>query len=151
MAILITWNPKSSEHSWNEMSEASKITLSGDHYADWWNVGHSTKKVRIGSRLFLLRQGVEPKGIVGSGWATSSPFPRRIPKTGKTQQTVNAIFDLMLDPDRFAPLCAKKAAFRTRELHHQGSGPQDGGSSACGVEHRWHGHWEASERMRESK
>ncbi len=104
MAILVTWNPESPDFDRTDMPEASKLTLSGELYKDWWNVGRSTKKVFIGCRLFVLRQGVKPKGIVGSGWAVSSPKPRIMPKSGKTQQAVDAVFDLMLDPAKYPPL-----------------------------------------------
>jgi 5-methylcytosine-specific restriction protein A len=104
MAILLTWSPKAREHNWQNMPEASTRTLSGEVYPDWWNVGHSTKQVKKGSRLFLLRQGEEPKGIVGSAWAISSPYERRMAETGKVQQAVNVVFDLVLDPFKFRPL-----------------------------------------------
>lgn len=104
MAIIITWNPNTSEHSWNEIPDASKKTLSGEPYFDWWNVGRSTKQVKKGSRLYLLLQGDVPqRGVVGSGWAISEPYPQVMPKTGKTLQAVDAEFDVMLDPAKFDP------------------------------------------------
>lgn len=102
MAILLTWSPKTPEHSWQNMSDASVRTLAGEIYPDWWNV--RTKQVKMGSRLFLLRQGKAPKGIVGSGEAISSPYLRKMPQTGKTQRVVKVVFDLMLDPQKFPPL-----------------------------------------------
>src|SRR5579871_323003 len=104
MAILLTWSPKTPEHSWQDMPFACTRTLSGELYRDWWNVGHSTKQVKKGSRLFLLRQSERPKGIVGSGRAISSPYPRVMPNTGKVLQAVDAVFDVMLDPTEFPPL-----------------------------------------------
>lgn len=40
---------------------------------DRWSVGNRTT-LKVGSRFFLIRLGVEPKGLVGSGWTTSAPF-----------------------------------------------------------------------------
>src|SRR2546422_5052409 len=71
-------------------------------YRDWWGV--RSKSVTIGSRLFLLRQGVEPKGIVGSGWATSAPRLRTPPEPGRINHIVDVVFDMMLDPDKYSPL-----------------------------------------------
>jgi phage gp46-like protein len=69
MAILVTWNPHTNnpDYSWTmHMAEASKLTLAGELYREgWWNV--RTKDAKVGGRLFLLRQSVEPKGSVGSG------------------------------------------------------------------------------------
>jgi hypothetical protein len=100
MAFLITWNPQ--QERWHDMPKASPLTLSGELYKDWWGV--RSKSVTIGSRLFLLRQGVEPKGIVGSGWATSAPRRRTPPEPGRINHIVDAVFDMMLDPDRYPPL-----------------------------------------------
>jgi 5-methylcytosine-specific restriction protein A len=72
-AFLITWNPQ--QERWHDMPKASPLTLSGELYRDWWGV--RSKSVTIGSRLFLLRQGVEPRGIVGSGWARFAAGTRR--------------------------------------------------------------------------
>src|SRR5262245_21555995 len=41
---------------------------------DRWSVGHRRRGIGPGDRVFLLRQGVEPRGIVASGHATSPPF-----------------------------------------------------------------------------
>jgi 5-methylcytosine-specific restriction endonuclease McrA len=100
MAFLITWNPQ--QRRWHGMPTASPVTLSGQLYKDWWGV--RSKSVAVGSRLFLLRQGVEPKGIVGSGWATSAPRLRTPPEPGRINHVVDAVFDMMLDPDKYPPL-----------------------------------------------
>src|SRR5438445_6858040 len=100
MAFLITWNPQ--QERWHDMPKASPLTLSGELYKEWWGV--RSKSVTIGSRLFLLRQGVEPKGIVGSGWATSAPRLRTPPEPGRINHIVDVVFDMMLDPDRYPPL-----------------------------------------------
>jgi 5-methylcytosine-specific restriction protein A len=38
-----------------------------------WSVGNVTSIVP-GDRLFLIRLGSEPRGIIGSGWATTAPY-----------------------------------------------------------------------------
>ncbi len=100
MPFLITWNPQ--QERWHAMPKASPLTLSGALYKDWWGV--RSKSVTIGSRLFLLRQGVEPKGIVGSGWATSAPRLRNPPEPGRINHIVDVVFDTMLDPEKYPPL-----------------------------------------------
>jgi hypothetical protein len=100
MACLITWNPQ--QKRWHDMPVASPLTLSGELYKDWWGV--RSRSVTVASRLFLLRQGVEPKGVVGSGWATSAVRPRTPPEPGRVKFIVDAVFDMMLDPDKYPPL-----------------------------------------------
>lgn len=55
---LLTWNPK--------LTPAPKLQT-------WtnWSTGHNLS-IEHGDRLFLMKLGVEPRGIVGSAWATSS-------------------------------------------------------------------------------
>src|SRR5688572_12377758 len=100
MAILLTWNPK--EPRWNAMREASIATLSGRSHEDWWGV--QSKSVKQGTRVFLLRQGVEPRGIVGSGWAISSPRTRKKLIPGRAKRIIDVSFDLLLDPKKYPPL-----------------------------------------------
>jgi HNH endonuclease len=99
MAILITWNPK--QGRWHDMPKASLLTLSGKSYEDWWGV--RSKSAKIGTRLFLMKQGDGKRGIVGSGWAASVPRPREKPEPGRINQIIDATFDLLLDPDRGYP------------------------------------------------
>jgi 5-methylcytosine-specific restriction protein A len=40
---------------------------------DRWSCG-TTKRIRCGDRVFLLRQGEEPRGLVASGWIAKAPF-----------------------------------------------------------------------------
>ncbi|MGL6095971.1 MAG: HNH endonuclease [Fimbriiglobus sp.] len=53
---LLTWNPA----VWD--GEIASPML--------WSCGH-TKRIVPGDRLFLMRQVTEPRGVCGSGWATS--------------------------------------------------------------------------------
>ncbi|GAC1475232.1 MAG: hypothetical protein NVSMB9_27250 [Isosphaeraceae bacterium] len=68
---LLTWNPK--RHAWANLEAEVRATTEGRLvYRHRWSSG-STKRIRRGDRLFLLRQGVEPRGIMAAGWATSKP------------------------------------------------------------------------------
>jgi len=107
MAILVTWNPKYPDYSWEKMSKDSQKTLAGEHHWDWWSIGKSGENVaKLNSRVFLLRQVVEPRGIVGSGWVRS---PLRFETVaGKKVRAVDIEFDLILNPDLFQPLDWRK-------------------------------------------
>jgi hypothetical protein len=55
-AFLLTWSP-----------------LRYDSAGGGWPTPGAArgKQIRKGDRLFMLRQGREPRGIFGSGWATT--------------------------------------------------------------------------------
>lgn len=65
--ILCVWNPKDDRFTRldelvDEIGKNENGTARGI-----WGVGNNYKKMRVGRRVFLLRLGVEPKGLVGSG------------------------------------------------------------------------------------
>lgn len=93
---LFTWNPKLFD--WDVEEPIAEIASHGAyHYS--WNCGRSTQ-IAVGDRFFLLRQGVEPRGIVASGFVTRKPRPgrhwnRRL--RPRKARFVNAAFDAILD------------------------------------------------------
>jgi 5-methylcytosine-specific restriction protein A len=95
---LFTWNPKRWE--WTGLSDVAQSTADGTPWDTRWSTGRRTP-IRKGDRAFLLRQGVEPRGIVGAGWARG---PGRLidhwdkNESGKTWM-VPVRFDRVLDPD----------------------------------------------------
>jgi 5-methylcytosine-specific restriction protein A len=68
---LLTWNPN--KWPWHDLDDCiAEIETLGFH-EDTWSCGRN-KQITIGDRLFLIRQGKEPRGIVASGWAVSGFF-----------------------------------------------------------------------------
>lgn len=65
---LLIWNPKL--FVWKELKENIRELKQNGVYKYGWSTG-STKRIHPGDRVFLMRLGVEPKGLVGSGWVTS--------------------------------------------------------------------------------
>lgn len=61
---LLTWNPK--RFAWSKIKTKAEQLQSSDTVIYPWSTG-SRKNVLIGERVFLMRQGMEPKGLVGSG------------------------------------------------------------------------------------
>lgn len=72
--FLLTFNPRRWE--WRDLGDTIEQVRRDYRVADTWSCGR-TRRIREGDRLFLLRQGEEPRGIVGSGWATSEPYEER--------------------------------------------------------------------------
>lgn len=68
---LLTWNPNRSPEP--EMPRQANATAAGKTVIGRWSCGN-TKQIEIGDRVFLIRLGVEPKGIVGSGWVVKPPY-----------------------------------------------------------------------------
>lgn len=67
---LFAWNPK--RWTWDDLdAQIEQVGLAG-HTDDRWSSGN-TKQLPPGSRFFLIRLGVEPKGIIGSGITLSAP------------------------------------------------------------------------------
>lgn len=103
---LLTWNPK--RWQWDDLQDdIDKINKKGSMLGTWSAAG--SKSIRRGDRLFLLRQGTEPRGIVGSGWAASDVFEgphwdEEKRKAGKSTRHVKVRFDHLLNPDSEAIL-----------------------------------------------
>ena len=69
---LYTWNPK--RWVWVDQADAVYRVNNGDQYDMYWSCGN-TKKIQIGDVFFLMRLGEEPKGLIGCGYISSSPYP----------------------------------------------------------------------------
>lgn len=66
MTYLLTWNPT----CWDVSGMAEELAATGRASARWTTV---SRKIRGGDTIVFLRQGVEPRGIVGVARATGSP------------------------------------------------------------------------------
>jgi 5-methylcytosine-specific restriction protein A len=68
---LLAWNPL--KYPWGSLEdELTQVRQDGSSWVRW-SVGNS-RSIERGDRLFLIRLGKEPRGIVGSGWATTAPY-----------------------------------------------------------------------------
>jgi 5-methylcytosine-specific restriction enzyme A len=96
---LLTWNPK--RWKWTDIEAEGEQIQQNGFIEEPWSCGRN-KGIVEGDRLFLLRQGLEPRGIVASGWATSDVFEDEHfdPKSDKsTALYIQARFDVLLNPD----------------------------------------------------
>jgi hypothetical protein len=94
-AFLLTWNPK--ETPWPELDrQIRKLEDADTHEIDGrWSCGRR-RHLPINSRVFLMRLGQAPKGIIASGQTLCEPYRRthwRIP--GKYARYVNIRFDML--------------------------------------------------------
>jgi len=68
---LLVWNPK--RWSWDDLGNKIATIERQGYCSDRWSCG-KTRSMAIGDRVFLVRLGLDPKGIMGSGVVTSQPF-----------------------------------------------------------------------------
>jgi 5-methylcytosine-specific restriction enzyme A len=70
---LFAWNP--ALWSWPELpGDIRKLKRRGHVDIEW--SGGRTRTIEVGSRAFLVRVGVEPRGIFGAGYTLTAPEPR---------------------------------------------------------------------------
>jgi 5-methylcytosine-specific restriction protein A len=70
-AYLYTWNPD--RWVWCDQQDAIYRVNNGEQYDIYWSCGN-TKRIEIGDLFFLMRLGIEPKGIIGCGYVSSQPY-----------------------------------------------------------------------------
>lgn len=101
-AYLLTWSPK--KWPWDDLPRLiGEIKKRGFCLTDW-SCGNN-KSIARGDRLFLLRQGEEPRGIVGAGWAESGPYEEihwreEKARAGRTTMYLTVRWERLLNPDR---------------------------------------------------
>ncbi len=69
---LFAWNP--ALWSWPELPADIRRLKRRGHVDTDWSAGR-TRAIEIGSRAFLVRVGVPPKGIFGAGYTLTEPQP----------------------------------------------------------------------------
>lgn len=98
---LLTWSPK--KWQWTDLSKRiSEIKKKGSCLTDW-SCGNN-KSIAKGDRLFLLRQGEEPRGIVGAGYAVSAPYEEihwreEKAQLGRTTMYLKVRWETLLNPE----------------------------------------------------
>lgn len=68
--FLLTWNP-AQRCPQNQLEAIMKFER-GRYYSEIWRTGNRIN-LPCYSRIFMLRQGVEPRGIIASGYTISEP------------------------------------------------------------------------------
>lgn len=71
--FLLTWNP--AKWDWTDLPAQVEALDRGEVVKREWTTGQRTR-VDIGDSFFFLRQGVEPRGIMGSGISLTNVYKR---------------------------------------------------------------------------
>ncbi len=69
---LLTWNPEN--WKWETINDDILKLQKQGVFQDSWSCGNSKHTIKTGDRVFLMHLGIEPKGIVASGYTTSDIY-----------------------------------------------------------------------------
>ena len=99
---LLTWSPK--KWQWKDLSNRIREIKKKGFCTTDWSCGNN-KSIAQGDRVFLLRQGEEPRGIVGAGVTVSEPFEEihwreEKAKIGRTTMYVMVRWEALLNPEK---------------------------------------------------
>ena len=99
---LFLWNPK--KWTWTTLEQdIEQVDLTG-RCSQRWSCGN-TKSIQAGDRIFLLKVGTEPKGIIAAGFASSTPFrEKHWGDENKEALYTDVDFEVLLNPDQEAIL-----------------------------------------------
>ena len=99
-SYLLTWNPQ--KWPWEDLHESITEIAEKGFTRFTWSCGNS-KRIVEGDRVFLLRQGLEPRGILGAGWAAGNSFEEihwreEKAERGRTTRYVEVRWEVLLNP-----------------------------------------------------
>lgn len=93
--FLMTWNP-TKDWPWENFEHDFQTVRAKGHYDEDWRCKNS--HVMPGDRLFLLKQGAAPRGIIGSGYAISKTKMVKNRAQGKRVRMCKARWEVLLRP-----------------------------------------------------
>ena len=99
--FLFAWNP--SRWNWEDLSESIEHLENVGYVEKRWSCGNS-KNIKKGDRIFLMKLGQEPRGIMGSGYAKSSYYvaPHWDGTENKSANYVDIEFDILINPNKYS-------------------------------------------------
>lgn len=139
---LLTWNP--ARLPWTELPNALAEIRRHGSAEGRWNCGRATGLV-IGDRVYLQRQGQEPRGICASGTVVAAPIEDEQwdPARAGTTHYVRVRWTAAVDPEvspPFDPRRAKDPSFETVKWGVQGSGIRINPEAAAALALAWESH-----------
>ena len=136
--ILFTWNPN--KWKWDDLPQAVCDANKDGFYLSQWSCG-SARHIERGDRAFLIRLGVVPKGIIGSGVIASEPFQgphwdQTRAENGEQVYRVKIVFDVLNDVPLLSEQDLNTGVLGGHNWFPQASGtqiPQDIASALEGI------------------
>lgn len=137
---LLSWNP--SRWTWDTLAADRATTISGEKADNRWRCSSSTP--REGDRVFLIRTGNHPKGVVAVGKITRAPYEaehweQARADAGKTTRFVDVAFDSVRDAttDEIVPIEELQSREPGQEWNPQSSGIEIKAKAARILERLW--------------
>lgn len=137
---LLSWNP--SRWTWDTLAADRATTISGEKADNRWRC--SSSKPREGDRVFLIRTGNPPKGVVAVGKVTRAPYEaehweQSRADAGETTRFVDVAFDSVRDAttDEIVPLEELQSREPGQEWNPQSSGIEIKAKAARILERLW--------------
>lgn len=137
---LLSWNP--SRWTWDTLAADRATTISGEKADNRWRC--SSSKPREGDRVFLIRTGNPPKGVVAVGKITRAPYEaehweQARADVGETTRFVDVAFDSVRDAttDEIVPLDELQSREPGQEWNPQSSGIEIMAKAARILERLW--------------
>ena len=141
---LLIWNPK--QYPWDDLEYDIDSIRKGEKPRGNWSCGN-TRKIQPGDRFFMIRLGLEPKGIVGSGMVVGNVYyddhwDEERALAGDKTLYAPIVFDNLLNPDKetILPVERLEKAFPIYMWHPPRSGNSIPDDIAEGMERIWKEH-----------
>ncbi|WP_299363811.1 AAA family ATPase [uncultured Paracoccus sp.] len=137
---LLSWNP--SKWNWETLASDRATTINEEKADNRWRC--SSSKPREGDRVFLIRTGSPPKGVVAVGKVTRAPYEaehweQARADAGETTRFVDVAFDSVRDAtsDEIVPLEQLQSREPGQEWNPQSSGIEIKAKAARTLERLW--------------
>ena len=149
-AYLLTWNPR--RWDWHYLHQSIQTVKQNGFCLERWSCG-VTKKIVVGDRVYLMRLGVDPRGIMAAGRVVREPFEAEHWDPAKRAKGIPALFimaefETILDPQRaiFHVGRLADAAYAGMNWTPQGSGVTIPDTIAAQLEKDWNAFVSAVDR-----
>jgi len=122
---ILLWNPK--RWTWDTLEQdIEQLDLTGK-CSERWSCGN-IKTIQQGDRIFLLKLGTKPKGLIAAGFATSTPFTQKHwDRENREALYIDIDFEVLLNPDKEPILTVEMLRLRS-VLQKQNWSPQSSNS-----------------------
>ena len=124
-SYLISWNP--TRWDWQTFTEDRAATIEDRTVTHRWRT--SSKKPKVNDRVYLLRTGLEPRGIIARGKVVKPPYidahwDEAKAQSGKTTYFIDVEFEDIRDPaqDAFVPVDLLASKIAGQDWSPQSSG-----------------------------
>lgn len=147
---VLLWNPTSWEWPQDEREHAKRLINELGEAADTWSTGSRRSGIHPGDRIFLLKVGEKPLGMIAAGTARRGVYLADHWDKNRAQQIpyIEVAWDTLLDPDDVLPREVLREGIPGSSWTFQGGGVRLPPEVADDLELLWASHRPAS-RMSE--